>query len=65
MTFSMHSVVLLRSTMTMNQWINAIDELMSKWVNEDTRPGFMYVPHKPWKFVNEYHDASCADSDII
>ena len=46
-------------------WINAIDELMSKWVNEYTCPGFMYVPHKPWKFRNEYHDAGCADSDII
>ena len=25
----------------------------------------MYVPRKPWSFDNEYHDASCADSDII
>ena len=46
-------------------WINAIDESMSKWVNEYTCPGFMYVPRKPWKFGNEYHDAGCADSDII
>ena len=37
---------------------------MSKWVNKYTCPGFMYVPHKPWKFGNEYHDASCADSDF-
>ena len=28
-------------------------------------PGFMHVPCKPWKFGNEYHDAGCADSDII
>ena len=25
----------------------------------------MYVPRKPWPFGNEYHDAGCADSDII
>ena len=25
-------------------WINAIDESMSKWLNEFTCPGFMYVP---------------------
>ena len=46
-------------------WINCIDESMSKWVNEYTCPGFMYVPCKPWPFGNEYHDAGCADSDII
>ena len=27
-------------------WINAIDELMSKWVSEYTCPGLMYVPCK-------------------
>ena len=46
-------------------WINCIDESMSKWVNEFTCPGFMYVPRKPWPFGNEYHDAGCADCDII
>ena len=46
-------------------WINCIDESMYKWVNEYTCPGFMYVPRKPWPFGNEYHDAGCADSDII
>ena len=46
-------------------WINCIDKSMSKWVNEYTCPGFMYVPHKPWPFGNEYHNAGCADSDII
>ena len=25
----------------------------------------MFVPQKPWPFGNEYHDAGCADSDII
>ena len=46
-------------------WINAIDESMSKWLNEYICPGFMCIPHKPWKFSNEYHDAGCAMSDVI
>ena len=25
----------------------------------------MYIPRKPLPFGNEYHDASCANSDII
>ena len=25
----------------------------------------MYIPRKPWKFGNEYHNAGCADSNII
>ena len=36
-----------------------------KWLNEYTCPGFMFVPRKPWKFGNEYHDAGCSLSDII
>ena len=46
-------------------WINCIDKSMSKWVNEYTFPGFMFVPRKPWPFGNEYHDACCTKSDII
>ena len=34
---------------------------MSKWINEYMCPGFMYVPRKPWKFGNEYHNAGCSD----
>ena len=45
--------------------MNTIDESMSKWVKEYTCLGFMCVPHKPWKFANEYHYAGCAMSDII
>ena len=45
--------------------MNCIDESMSKWVNEYTCPGFMFVPRKPWSFGDEYHDAGCAESDII
>ena len=51
--------------MFLPSWMNCIDESMSKWVNEYTCPGFMFVPHKPWSFGNEYHDAGCAESDII
>ena len=46
-------------------WINAIDESMSKWLNEYTCPGFMYIPRKPWKFGNEWHDPGCCSSDVI
>ena len=52
-------------TNVLPSWINCIDESMSKWINEYTCPGFMYVPRKPWKFGNKYHDAGCADSKII
>ena len=46
-------------------WINVIDKSMSKWVNEYTCPGFMFVSRKLWPFGNEFHDAGSADSDII
>ena len=46
-------------------WINTIDESMSKWINEYTCFGYMYVPRKPWKFGNEYHDVGCALSNVI
>ena len=51
--------------MFLPSWMNCIDESMSKWVNEYTCPGFMFVPHKPWSFGNEYHEAGGAESDII
>ena len=46
-------------------WINVIDKSMSKWVNEYTCPGLMFVPRKPWPFGNDYHDADCAGSVIL
>ena len=46
-------------------WISCVDESMSKWMNEYTCPGFMFIPRKPRPFGNEYHDACCASSDII
>ena len=45
-------------------WINVIDKSMSKWVSEYTCPGFMYVPHKPWPFGNQYDGVGCAVSDV-
>ena len=55
----------IMAKMFLPSWMNCIDESMSKWVNEYTCPGFMFVPHKPWSFGNEYHDAGGAESDII
>ena len=46
-------------------WINVIDESMSMWVNEYTCPGLWFVPRMLWPFGNEFHDAGCADNDII
>ena len=46
-------------------WINASDESMSKWLNEYTSPGVLFVPFKRWKFGNEYHDVGCGLSNII
>ena len=44
---------------------NCLDKSMSKWLNEYTCPGFMFVPRKPWKFRNEWHDIGCADTNVI
>ena len=46
-------------------WKNCLDESMSKWLNEYTCPGFMFVPRKPWPFGNEWHDIGCADTNVI
>ena len=46
-------------------WKNCLDKSMSKWLNEYTCPGFMFVPRKPWKFGNEWHDIGCADTNVI
>ena len=63
-----HMLDFWNKNMTTNfspSWINFIDESMSKWVNEHSCPGFMFIPRKPWPFGNEYHDSGCAESDII
>ena len=43
-------------------WKHCLDESMSKWLNEYTCPGFMFVSRKPWKFGNEWHDIEHADT---
>ena len=55
----------IMAKMFLPSWMNCIDESMSKWVNEYTCPGFMFVPCMPWSLGNEYHDAGCAELDII
>ena len=46
-------------------WKNCLDESMSKWLDEYTCPGFMFVPRKPWPFGNEWHDIGYADINVI
>ena len=46
-------------------WVLCLDESMSKWLNEYTRPGFMCVPRKPWSFGNEYHTISCGLTRVL
>ena len=46
-------------------YVNCLDESMSIWTNKFTCPGFMFVPHKPWPFGNEYHTVCCCTSGIM
>jgi hypothetical protein len=46
-------------------WISCLDESMSKWMNDNTCPGFMFVPRKPWPFGNEFHTIACGVSGIL
>ena len=46
-------------------YVNCLDESMSVWTNKFTCPGFMFVPHKPWPFGNEYHTVCCCTSGIM
>ena len=46
-------------------YMNCLDESMSTWTNKFTCPGFMFVPHKPWPFGNEYHTICCYTSGIM
>ena len=41
-------------------WLSCMDESMSPWTNKYC-PGYMFVPHKPHPFGNEYH--TIADDD--
>jgi hypothetical protein len=42
-----------------------LDESMSKWVNQHSCPGYMYVPRKPWPYGNKYHTICCCKSGIM
>ena len=46
-------------------YMNCLDESMSVWTNKFTCPGFMFVPHKPWPFGNEYHTICCCSLGIM
>jgi hypothetical protein len=46
-------------------WALCHDESMSIWNNRWTCPGWVFCPHKPWPFGNEYHTARCGLSGIM
>ena len=47
------------------EYIICLNGFMSFWFNKYTCPGFMFVPHKSWKFGNEYHTIYCRLSCIL
>ena len=40
-------------------WALCLVESMSIWNNQWTCPGWVFCPHKPWPFGNEYHTPCC------
>ena len=46
-------------------WINCLDESMLIWSNKWTCPGYVFCPHKPHPFDNEYHTISCGIFGIL
>ena len=46
-------------------YVSCLDKSMSFWTIKWTCPGFIFVPHKPWPFGNEYHTISCARSGVL
>ena len=69
MFWEVHSMITAWNN-NMNQqfspgYVNCLDESMSIWTNQFTCPGFMFVPHKPWPFGNEYHLVCCCLSGIM
>ena len=46
-------------------YVNCLDKSMSIWTNKFTYPGFIFIPHKPWAFGNEYHTVCCCTSGIM
>ena len=46
-------------------WILCLDESMSIWHSRWTCPGWVFCPHKPHPFGNEYHSACCGMSGLM
>ena len=46
-------------------WVICLDESMSIWHIRWTCPGWVFCPHKPHPFGNEYHTACCGMSGIL
>ena len=46
-------------------WIACLDESMLVWTSQWTCPGWMFVPHKPHPFGNDYHSMCCGLSGIM
>ena len=46
-------------------WVIGLDESMSIWHQRWTCPGWIFCPHKPHPFGNEYHTACCALTNIL
>ena len=46
-------------------WVSVLDESIQECINCYTCPGWMFVPHKPHPFGNEYHTIACAKYKVI
>lgn len=46
-------------------YITCLDESMSPWIFQFARPGFMFVPRKPWLFGNEWHTIACGHWNMM
>ena len=46
-------------------WISCLDESMSVWMNELTRPCFVFFPNKPHPKGNDYHNICLGESGIM
>ena len=46
-------------------WATCLDESMPPWTNKYTCPCFIWIPHKPSPFGNEYHTICRRNSGIL
>ena len=69
MNFDMREILLIHViTIWMNfspRYIYCLYELMMKWLNKYTFPGYMFVQHKQWPFGIFLYKISCDDSGIF